>query len=80
MHSSNVKNLIYEPSITYMVKFSQLCFSRALCKQITNPTMRGILTLHEEGALKAPPEEKLHIWHIFVIQLIRKNLTFPKYL
>ena len=31
-------------------------------------------------ALKAPPEEKLCFWYIFVIQLIRKYLTFPKYL
>lgn len=25
-------------------------------------------------------EEKLRFWYIFVIQLIQKNLTFPKYL
>ena len=37
------------------------------------------LTLYEAGwALKAPPEEKLCFWYIFVI--IQKNLTFPKYL
>ena len=36
-----------------------------------NPT-RG------RGADSARPEEKLHFWYILVIQLTRKNLTFPK--
>ena len=38
------------------------------------------LTLQEAGGFNSPPEEKLRFWYIFVIQLIRKNLTFPKYL
>ena len=36
-----------------------------------NPT-RG------RGADSARPEEKLRFWYILVIQLTRKNLTFPK--
>ena len=40
---------------------------------VFNPTIRG-------GAFKARPKQKLRFWHLFVIQMIRKNLTFPKYL
>ena len=37
------------------------------------------LTLQEAGgADSARPEEKLRFWYILVIQLTRKNLTFPK--
>ena len=41
--------------------------------QELNPTIRG-------GAFIAPPEQKWRFWHLFVIQMTRKNLTFPKYL
>ena len=40
-----------------------------------------LLTLQEAGGtLNTCTEEKLHFWHLFVIQMTRKNLTFPKYL
>ena len=39
----------------------------------------GRLTLQEAGgADSARPKEKLRFWYILVIQLTRKNLTFPK--
>ena len=39
----------------------------------------SILTLQEAGgADSARPEDKLRFWYILVIQLTRKNLTFPK--
>ena len=47
-------------------------FSKSFTVSI-NPTRRG-------GAFNARPKQKLHFWHLFVIQMTRKNLTFPKYL
>ena len=36
------------------------------------------LTLQEGGAFKAPPEQNRQFKHLLVIQLSRKNLTFPR--
>ena len=36
------------------------------------------LTLQERGAFKAPPEQNQQFKHLLVIQLSRKNLTFPR--
>ena len=32
------------------------------------------------GAFKGPPDQKSRFWHLFLIQMTRKHLTFPKYL
>ena len=40
--------------------------------------LRIHLTLQEGGAFKAPPEQNMQFKHLLVIQLSRKNLTFPR--
>jgi len=56
-----------------VLKWNFIPFITSLCLLWFNPTRRG-------GAFIAPPEQKSRFWHLFVIQMTRKNLTFAKYL
>ena len=56
-------------------------WGRGTCLYLLDPLFcfHESLTLQEAGgADSARPEEKLSFWYILVIQLTRKNLTFPK--
>ena len=48
--------------------------------KIKSTTAQFGLTQQMAGGNILPPEEKLCFWHLFVIELTPKKLTFPKYL
>ena len=69
--------------LSYCESFIKIRLVLAVLKKIQSwvSMVWSSLTLQEAGgADSARPEEKLRFWYILVIQLTRKNLTFPKQL
>ena len=72
--------------INVLVQFFHLILSLQLLIALLSPGMTNKLRIqkiiqpYHKGGLLKPPEQKSHFWHLFVIQMTPKNLTFPKYL
>ena len=66
---------------TILIGQSKKYLSRILglyFKQIMINNILDLLTLQEGGAFEAPPTQNRQFKHLLVIQLSRKNLTFPR--